>query len=220
MDIMKRLFKRILFVSNTFKDYYSLIEDYLSQYEVLNIKEKKELDKLEYLISADDLIICYNTGIIINENILRVAGKAINIHAASPQFPGRDPHHWAIYEDAKEYGATAHYMTSKVDEGAIIKIKSFDIPSNCTPKLLKQIAIEHGNRLLEEVLQEVLSGKEKVLDIQWNGKKRTRAMFFEKCNIPIDIDKTELEKRIFSFSVENKKNIYLLLNNHKFYLEE
>ena len=38
---------------------------------------------------------------------------AINIHAASPQAPGGDPHHFAIYDKVKEYGATLHYMTKK-----------------------------------------------------------------------------------------------------------
>ena len=33
---------------------------------------------------------------------------------------GWDPHHWACYNQSKNYGATAHLLSEKLDQGKII----------------------------------------------------------------------------------------------------
>ncbi|GAA0479142.1 MULTISPECIES: formyltetrahydrofolate deformylase [Tatumella] len=51
----------------------------------------------------------------------KLAGKAINIHHSFlPGFKGASPYHQAYQRGVKLIGATAHYVTSDLDEGPII----------------------------------------------------------------------------------------------------
>ncbi|HEX2575618.1 MAG TPA: formyltetrahydrofolate deformylase, partial [Aquihabitans sp.] len=51
----------------------------------------------------------------------RLAGRAINIHHSFlPGFKGARPYHQAWARGVKVIGATAHYVTSELDEGPII----------------------------------------------------------------------------------------------------
>jgi len=52
----------------------------------------------------------------------RLAGRAINIHhGLLPSFKGARPYHQAYDRGVKLIGATAHYVTSELDEGPIIE---------------------------------------------------------------------------------------------------
>ena len=51
----------------------------------------------------------------------RLSGRCINIHhSALPSFKGARPYHQAHDRGVKLIGATAHYVTSDLDEGPII----------------------------------------------------------------------------------------------------
>ena len=44
---------------------------------------------------------------------------------------------FALYEGVRQFGATAHIMTSQVDEGNIIGTEIFDIPQYCEFEMLE-----------------------------------------------------------------------------------
>ena len=58
-------------------------------------------------------------GIIVPRDVPQRWSLKLNFHAAPASYPGRDPHHWAAYDQSNSYGATLHDMTSKVDVGTI-----------------------------------------------------------------------------------------------------
>jgi formyltetrahydrofolate deformylase len=67
-------------------------------------------------------------------------GKAINIHHSFlPGFKGPKPYHQAYERGVKIIGATAHYVTSDLDEGPIIEQCVERIDHQCTPEGLMQI---------------------------------------------------------------------------------
>jgi formyltetrahydrofolate deformylase len=52
----------------------------------------------------------------------RLAGRCINIHHSFlPSFKGAKPYHQAHARGVKLIGATAHYVTTDLDEGPIIE---------------------------------------------------------------------------------------------------
>ena len=52
----------------------------------------------------------------------KLQGRAINIHHSFlPSFKGAKPYHQAHKRGVKLIGATAHYVTSDLDEGPIIE---------------------------------------------------------------------------------------------------
>ena len=56
------------------------------------------------------------------EFVARHAGRIINIHHSFlPAFVGAKPYHQAKAKGVKVIGATAHYVTSELDQGPIIE---------------------------------------------------------------------------------------------------
>lgn len=79
-----------------------------------------------------DLIISYSAPQIIKETLLSVPKYGIiNVHGSLlPDYRGCFPSFWYLFNDEKVGGATVHYMSAKIDDGAIIRQDSVDI-SNC-----------------------------------------------------------------------------------------
>lgn len=221
MDHLKTelLFKKIYFISNTFHQIKPIISKFVQNFEWSLIKDKEDLRNEYNSFSKETLIISYNTSIIIPKEILDIAGLCINIHAAPPEYPGRDPHHWAIYDGAKRYGATAHIMTEKVDSGPIIDIEEFDVPTDCSPLELRDLSFKASIEILNRLIFKLLRNENiNSLNRNWSKNKRTRKMFHEICEIKINIDKEELERRIHAFHVPTYKNIFVNLHGKKFFL--
>jgi len=71
---------------------------------------------------ADFVILARYMQILSNELSARLAGKCINIHHSFlPGFKGPKPYHQAHDRGVKLIGATAHFVTSALDEGPIIE---------------------------------------------------------------------------------------------------
>jgi formyltetrahydrofolate deformylase len=70
----------------------------------------------------------------------RMAGRIINIHHSFlPSFKGAKPYHQAHARGVKLIGATAHYVTSDLDEGPIIEQEVARVNHGLTPDQLAAI---------------------------------------------------------------------------------
>jgi methionyl-tRNA formyltransferase len=169
-----------------------------------------------------DLLLSYATSVIVPGWILDKPNLiAVNIHAASPQYPGRDPHHFAVYDEATQYGATLHFMTESVDAGPIIDVELFDVPDGVRPIDLLDKANEAAYRLLEKYLPMLLSGN--ILpsnpDLAWTGKKRSRKDLLELCGIDAGISEEEFEKRQRACQMPGYDNLYTVIQGRRFKME-
>jgi methionyl-tRNA formyltransferase len=82
----------------------------------------------KYLKSKYDYVFCYRSYYILKENILNKVKKfAINFHAGPPEYRGMGCINYAIYENSRFYGCTAHIINKKIDYGKIIDVKKFKI---------------------------------------------------------------------------------------------
>lgn len=81
--------------------------------------------KLLHLVSEqgiDLVVLARYMQVLSNELSNRLAGRVINIHHSFlPSFKGARPYHRAHAQGVKLIGATAHYVTSELDEGPIIE---------------------------------------------------------------------------------------------------
>ncbi len=67
----------------------------------------------------------------------RLTGRAINIHHSFlPSFKGAQPYHQAYQRGVKTVGATAHYVSSDLDEGPIISQQVQDVDHAFGPEEL------------------------------------------------------------------------------------
>ncbi len=84
----------------------------------------------------------------------KLSGRCINIHHSFlPGFKGAKPYHQAFERGVKLIGATAHYVTSDLDEGPIIEQDVERVSHHATPEDL----VRKGRDIERRVLARALS---------------------------------------------------------------
>jgi len=85
--------------------------------------------------------------------VFRYENRIINVHPSLlPAFPGAQAYRQAIEEGVRIAGATAHYVTTDLDQGPIITQRAFDVPDDASVEGLR----ERGQPLEAEALLEAV----------------------------------------------------------------
>lgn len=169
-----------------------------------------------------DLLLSFGTGVIVPGHILRSPELvALNIHAASPDYPGRDPHHFAVYDEVKEYGATIHYMIEKVDQGQIVDVQLFDVPAAISAAGLLAKANEAGIELMRRFFSRYADSGAPIpkKNISWGKRKTARSDFLELCRIDCGMSEQEFLRRLHSTAMPGFDNLYIDIHGRRFRLE-
>jgi formyltetrahydrofolate deformylase len=105
--------------------------------------------------------------ILSDEMSATVAGRCINIHHSFlPGFKGAKPYHQAHERGVKLIGATAHYVTSDLDEGPIIDQDVERISHRDTPDDLVRKGRDIERRVLARAIRYHLEDR-----VILNGRK-------------------------------------------------
>ena len=97
----------------------------------------------------------------------RLAGRCINIHHSFlPGFKGARPYHQAHAQGVKLIGATAHFVTADLDDGAIIEQDTERVGHHHGPDDLVRIGRDIERRVLAQALRYVLDDR-----VLLNGRK-------------------------------------------------
>jgi len=122
-----------------------------------NPRKGKATDFLQHV--SVDAILSVNYLFIVENDVISCATKyAINFHGSLlPKYRGRTPHVWAIINNEKYTGITAHLITGGCDEGDIVYQEIIEIDQNATGGMLLDrykerfpVIIDHVIDLLEE----------------------------------------------------------------------
>jgi len=151
---------------------------------------------------GDSRLLAFTTGTIVPKKVIDALGHgAYNFHPGPPDYPGWAPAHFALYEGARIFGATAHLMMERVDAGPIVGIETFAIPERTNVRELEQIAYIRLAYLFWRLARELATRSEPLptLPLTWSDRKSTRQMYVSACDIPLDISKDELERRVRAF---------------------
>ena len=108
-----------------------------------------------------DVIISINYLFLVENDIIKHPKKlAFNIHGSLlPKYRGRTPHVWAIINNEKKTGITAHIIDEKCDSGDIISQIHVEIEKNNTGNdILNIFKLEYYNLVLD-VLKKIMIGK-------------------------------------------------------------
>ncbi|WP_409349995.1 formyltetrahydrofolate deformylase [Rathayibacter soli] len=90
----------------------------------------------------------------------RLRGKAINIHHSFlPGFKGANPYRQAHARGVKLIGATAHFVTSDLDEGPIIEQNVVRVDHARTPAQLVAIGQDEESRTLTQAVKWFAEGR-------------------------------------------------------------
>jgi len=184
----------------------------------------RDIDSLRAApVDADTSLISFGTSVIVPANLLkRLARPAYNLHAASPEFPGRDPHHFAIYRGVKAYGATLHLMTARVDDGPIVAVEMFPVDPAATPNSLlveanraaMRLFVRFGSRMLEAEPLPALP------DVKWGQAKTRRADLHRFCKLDPLITAEEFARRLRAFESDSHANLTVEFHGQLFRIEK
>jgi methionyl-tRNA formyltransferase len=98
-----------------------------------------------------DYILCFRSFFVLRRSLLDKARiAAINFHPGPPEYPGSGCLNFALYDDAKTYGVTAHIMNEKIDNGPILECRRFPIlPNDGVDSLLRRTHVKLTELFLE-----------------------------------------------------------------------
>lgn len=117
-------------------------------------KENKAAQEAQFLrliedSQADLVVLARYMQILSDDLATRLAGRCINIHHSFlPSFKGAKPYHQAHARGVKIIGATAHYVTSDLDEGPIIEQDVQRVHHGLTPEQMVVIGQDIEARVL------------------------------------------------------------------------
>ena len=162
----------------------------------------EEIDALTPDRLARARLVGFVTPVVVPKRILdALAFGAYNFHPGPPQYPGWMPAHFAIYDRAAEFGATAHVMIEQVDAGPIVGVEYFPVPPQAGVLKLEQLAYVRIAQLFWNFAPVLANQSEPIreLPVRWSGRKGTRRMHAALCDMPSDISEDELDRRIQAF---------------------
>lgn len=180
----------------------SALKNYNPQLTILPARILADLQALEPHVSARARLIAFATTVIVPGRILnRLGFGAYNFHPGPPNYPGWAPSHFAVYDRATSFGVTAHGMLERVDSGPIIAVDLFDIPVGTTAESLEAMAYARLARQFFALAKPLATSPHAppALPVQWCGPMNTRRRCAELCEIPPDISRDELERRMAAF---------------------
>ena len=147
--------------------------------------------------SCDYLISYLGRWIVPATMIERVQVAAINFHPGSPHYPGVGCVNFAIWEEARDFGATCHHLAEKVDSGPIIAVERFDMPKSPTVAQVLELTYAAQWKLFRRVIDELEQGLPlPSSDEHWTRRPFTRKDLNELSQINIVDPDGALERQV------------------------
>ena len=170
---------------------------------VVTAATREQLDDLDLATLRSARLIAFTTAVIVPRTILSAVGHgAFNFHPGPPEYPGWAPAHFALYEGAAEFGATFHVMTERVDAGAIIDAEFFPVVPSLNVTALAEMAYVYLGLLFRKwavALATQPAPLQVRRPLQWGARKNSQRHYRALCDIPLDISKDDLARRMSAF---------------------
>lgn len=173
-----------------------------------------------------EYIFCFRSLLVLPKYILdRAKIAAVNFHPAPVEYPGSGCLNFALYEESNFYGVTAHLMNEKVDNGAILECRRFEIfQGDSVDTLLERTHVKLLDLFFDLVADLVAGGApalERKLassaDEKWRGEAKRISALDKLQIIPLDISEAELG-RVIRATYTEKFPPYIELHGYKFVL--
>ncbi|MBV9565989.1 MAG: methionyl-tRNA formyltransferase [Bradyrhizobium sp.] len=151
-------------------------------------------------------LIAFSSPVIVQPDLLGALGYgAYNFHPGPPQYPGWAPAHFALYEKAREFGVTVHLMAERVDSGPIVETALFQVPAEISVLGLEGLAYAHLAQLFWRLSKKLATDASALPagPLHWSSKKNSRRGYRAICDIPLDISKEELDRRMRIFGANH-----------------
>lgn len=129
--------------------------------------QEKQIEEIIKRHSIDVVVLARYMQILSPELCAKLEGMAINIHHSFlPSFKGAKPYEQAYHRGVKLIGATAHYVTTDLDEGPIIEQEVARVDHSYTSEMLAAIGRDAECQVLARALKYHIEHR-----VLLNGKK-------------------------------------------------
>jgi hypothetical protein len=140
-------------------------------------------------------LISFTTGVIVPGAILDQLGfGAYNFHPGPPEYPGRAPAQFALYDHATDFGCTVHRMIARVDAGPIVDAEAFPIPADISGAGLEELAYAKLVQTFWRMARVLATQPEPLIEraLRWGSKRHARKAYEQICDVPVTIARDEL----------------------------
>ncbi len=172
----------------------------------------------EYLRSwSGDLVLSYLSQWIIPASTLNGAKfAALNWHPGTPEYPGIGCTNFAVYEGASSFGMTCHHMNPKVDTGAIVEVRRFDVEAEDDVFSMTQKCYVEILHSFKAVLTQIIKNQSLPQSKEhWTRRPFRRTELDALCVLDLSMDEEEMKKRIKATKYD-KHWAFIEINGVKF----
>jgi formyltetrahydrofolate deformylase len=135
-------------------EWHGLPYHYLTVLEGRKAEQEKRLLSLFEQSGSELLVLARYMQILTAEACTELDGRAINIHHSFlPGFKGAKAYHQAFARGVKLIGATAHYVTTDLDEGPIVEQEVERVDHTLSPEDLTVIGSELESAVLNRAIK-------------------------------------------------------------------
>lgn len=202
--------------------FYKDLKNNFKSVEIFFSKKYNEKLTKKIINWKGDYIFSFRSLLILPYSIIKNAKiAAINFHPGPPKYRGVGCLNYALYNEEKYYGVTAHLMKKKIDFGQIIKTNKFKIPLSNLDKIL-DLTHKKLYNLANQIILKIISDKKFIhKSIKNNGDKWSKTI---KNKSDLDkfyiINKSISKKKLnikLRATVTKKYKPYFKIHNKKFY---
>lgn len=222
---------KVLFFGRKNDIYTNKIEKFLKKKKCIIKKfyceSRSDTPNVQILKWKGDLIICFRSFYILKKSLLEKAKYGgINFHPAPPSYRGVGTANFALLNNEKNFGVTAHLINEKIDDGKILNVKKFKIKKTDNLKDLLNKAYKHQILQVYELLENLINSNfdynthiKKFKKIKWSKQIYSQSKLSKLYQIKLNINESELKKKLRATIYKNYRP-YINLNNKKIYFYE
>jgi hypothetical protein len=184
----------------------TLLRGYHSALTVLPVFTAEDLAAIEPEWLQRSRLISFTTDVIVPASVLDQLGYgAYNFHPGPPQYPGWAPAHFALYDEASEFGCTVHRMIERVDAGPIVDVETFPITNDLSVAGLEEQAYAKLVQMFWRLARVLATQPEPLIEraLRWGTKRHTRGDYRQICQIPVTIEEDDLKHRVKVFGTDH-----------------
>ena len=142
---------------------------------------------------------------------------SINFHPGPPEYRGIGCVNFAVLNNEKIFGVTAHLINNKIDNGKILKVFYFKINKSQSLKFLLKKTHQFLLKLALETIDKLLNKKKFKSRHRWSKKLYNLKELNNLYNLNKSLKKYNLDKILKATLIDNFKP-YLIINKKKIYI--
>ncbi|MCB2108921.1 MAG: hypothetical protein KDE14_14525, partial [Rhodobacteraceae bacterium] len=166
--------------------------------QVDSANDRETLNALIPSLETHTRLISFCSSVIVPAEVLaRFGSGTYNFHPGPPEYPGRYPSVFAIYNGAERFGVTVHEMTAAVDAGPIITADWFNLAENCELEQVEEQAYSSLIRIYTRLAPLLVRLDRRLtrMPYRWSGRKTKKSDVEALCCITPGMSADEMERR-------------------------